>query len=103
MIVMKTGVKFHNMDENICKAVYICDDVYQRFAADGVVITSARDGTHMQNSLHYQGKAVDLRIWTVPTHQHNLLVAAIKDSVGPDFDVVLEKDHIHLEYDPKNV
>src|SRR3990167_4959927 len=30
-----------------------------------LVITSGKDGKHGDNSLHYQGKAVDLRIWNV--------------------------------------
>jgi hypothetical protein len=25
----------------------------------------------------------------------------IKELLGPDYDVVIENDHIHIEYDPK--
>lgn len=65
------------------------------------VITSASDGKHGPNSLHYKGRALDLRTNNVPRHALSALHADLKSALGPQFDVVLETDHIHLEYDPK--
>ena len=73
----------------------VLDQVYEDFQTE-LVITSGKDGVHGQNSLHYQGKAVDLRIWNV---LHSL-VARLQSELGPDFEVILEKDHIHIELDP---
>ena len=73
------------------------DKVFQKFGVAEAVITSGRDGVHKEGSFHYQGKAFDLRTW----HVLEALNAALKEEFGPHYDVLLEKDHIHVEYDPK--
>ena len=72
------------------------EEIYNSFHTE-LVITSGKDGKHGDNSLHYQGKAVDLRIWNVL----ETLVNRLKEHLGPQYDVVLEKDNIHVELDPK--
>jgi hypothetical protein len=64
------------------------------------IITSGVDGTHSAKSLHYQGLALDFRTRTVPVAARQPLRDAIADALGSDFDVVLEKDHLHVEFDP---
>lgn len=66
---------------------------------DPYVITSINDGRHMPKSKHYEGHAFDVRIWWLTDQLR--CTGAIAEKLGPDFDVVLEKDHIHIEYDPK--
>ena len=66
-----------------------------------MIITSISDGTHSKNSLHYVGNAIDIRTRHVPSWKHSDMVSAIKGGLGQHFDVVLESDHIHIEYDPK--
>lgn len=75
----------------------VMDRAYAEFNTE-MVITSGKDGVHGNNSLHYQGKAVDLRIWNVLQS----LVGYLQSELGPDFEVILEKDHIHIEYDPRH-
>ena len=58
-------------------------------------ITSIRDGNHMAGSLHYDGLAWDER------DDVRFQLIEIREALGPGFDVVPEKDHIHCEYDPK--
>ena len=69
------------------------------------MITSGREGTHGQNSLHYQGLAIDLRVNDIPIEQATQFRDALRRELGPDYDVSIEKEgtlevHIHLEYDP---
>lgn len=74
------------------------------YGAHGVelVVTSLRDGRHMQGSLHYSGNAVDLRRWDIDAKQvTSQVVAQIRSQLGSDYDVILESDHIHIEFDPK--
>jgi len=72
------------------------------------VCTSAKDGHHMDGSLHYQGLAVDVRskdLSDAVTHQ---LAAALRQRLNGDanknrpYQVVIETTppHLHLEYDP---
>ena len=66
-----------------------------------VAVTSCTDGKHSRASLHYTGNAVDLRIWNIPENRRKELVAKLSLALGAEYDVVLEKDHIHIEYQPK--
>lgn len=65
------------------------------------VVTSAKDGKHSAKSAHYSGKAMDLRISNLPGDPMEFayrLSLALVECCGPEWYVVLEKDHIHLEY-----
>lgn len=72
---------------------------YQDAGMETLTITSARDGKHMQGSLHYCGLAIDLRIWGLP--DPNAVADRIRRQLDREFDVILESDHLHIEFDPK--
>ena len=66
------------------------------------VITSATDGKHSATSLHYAGCAVDLRTRHIADQQEVEDIASqLRRALAPHFDVVLEEDHIHMEYQPR--
>jgi hypothetical protein len=100
MIVLKKGVRLHGLGTEILVALISANDAYASRGKD-CVITSAIDGRHSRSSKHYTGCAVDLRIRHLPEKAAESIVQELKTALGDDFDVVLEKDHIHLEYDPK--
>lgn len=57
---------------------------------------------HMAGSRHYSGDALDLRIWESNAAGVTVTIAdELRYFLGPDYDVVIESDHIHVEYDPK--
>ena len=67
------------------------------------VVTSGKDGVHSKNSAHYIGNALDLRIWEISNHMTPMafgynLAKSLLIICGPGYYVVLEGDHIHLEY-----
>lgn len=64
------------------------------------VITSCRDGKHGEKSYHYSGRAFDLRTRDIPQKDQAPIHAALKELMGKDYDVILEKDHIHIEPSP---
>jgi len=74
-----------------------------------LTITSGRDGQHGSISLHYVGKAIDIRtrygqekgFKQVDPAKVTLFCEELRRQLGKDFDVVPESDHVHLEYDPK--
>lgn len=63
-----------------------------------IVITSTWEGTHGESSLHYLKRALDFR--NTPNEMQEK-VQRIRRDLGPDYDVVWEHDHLHIEYDPK--
>jgi len=94
---------------------------------DVVVVTSGNDGRHGAYSKHYSGAALDVRVYGARRGGIDVDVARrggiaselgasfaelqkasaqrwrkrLANVLGLDFDVVLERDHLHVEYDPK--
>lgn len=100
MLMLKNGVRVAGMRPEILLAVIAAERVYEEMGVD-CVVTACVDGKHSAGSLHYAGAAVDLRTRDVPQERRQTLAARIRTCVGEDFDVVLEADHIHIEFQPK--
>jgi hypothetical protein len=75
-----------------------------------VVVTSAADSDHGPRSLHPEGRAFDLRFEGIrpgaiagnaPHALAALWCTRLRAWLGREYDVVLESDHIHIEYDPR--
>ena len=69
------------------------------------VITSANDRTHKQGSLHYQDRALDLRVHSLSNDEKDQVASELRSALGLDYDVLLEDqgtptEHIHIDYDP---
>lgn len=101
--MIKLGVDLRGLAPQMAVAFTIACAVYQKNTGNpyACVITSGSDGKHGPNSLHYQGKALDLRINTIMPEIRQTVVKELKWALGEQFDVVLESDHIHVEFDPK--
>jgi len=81
--------------------IMVANGVYEKYGYE-LVITSLNDSRHSDASLHYSGAAVDLRISNITNPGDVAMIALeITGKLNKDYDVVLEKDHIHLEYQPK--
>lgn len=63
-------------------------------------VTSGNDSTHKAESLHYVGLAEDYRTRDVNPAHLPIMVEEVTIALGGDYDVVLESDHLHVEYDP---
>ena len=64
-------------------------------------ITPCVERKHMTGSLHYAGAAIDVRTRDLQPADVQKLIARIESCLGDDFDVLLEVDHIHIEFQPK--
>ena len=74
----------------------------QEGRTEGVTITSARDGIHSAGSLHYYGRAVDLRThYWAGALQRERVAQRLRGALDDSYDVVVHNSHIHCEYDPK--
>jgi len=81
-------------------ALWVCDMVYSEFGKE-LVITSINDSKHKFSSLHYAGAAADLRTRYFDSETVKKVVSKIKSKLNIDYDVILENDHIHIEFQPK--
>jgi len=98
--MIKNGVDLLGVSPQMVIAYVIAQKVYTDRGYD-CIITSAVDGRHERHSHHRKGCAIDLRINNIPADILPEIVAKIKNALGMQFQVILESDHIHLEFDPR--
>ena len=96
---LKKGVSVKGIRPELLLGLTIASDVYKKLGED-LVITAVTDGKHKRGSLHFLGLGADLRTRFFSDNGKNA-TKLLKEALGDEFDVVLEKDHIHLEYQPK--
>lgn len=95
------------LGENVAMALMlqVVDQVYQEVLggdSSETCITSGIDGKHMQNSLHYVGRALDFRTRHLRDDQPRRVAELISKRLGPSFDVILEADHLHVEWQARS-
>ncbi len=100
MLRIKDTAGLAGVGPEIVLAIMVASEVYSDMGYD-CVVTSVTDSTHNGASLHYIGNAVDFRTKHVPVEKHEAIRAEIATRLGPQFDVILASDHIHLEFQPK--
>jgi len=96
---LKPGVNLQDVSWRMFYAAVIAEGVYRKYGAE-LVITSANDGKHGDKTLHHKGLALDLRTWNLGGREMQVS-AELQKALGDEYDVVLESDHIHCEYDPE--
>lgn len=87
--------------EEILVAMDMADVASKKVSGKEMVITSVLDGIHSNNSLHYVGRAFDIRVWIYTEYQIKMLMLELKKVLGNGYDIIFEEDHIHIEFDPK--
>ncbi len=97
---LKTGVCVHGISTELLMGLTIAATVYDNNGQE-LVVTSLNDSTHGKTSLHYSGNAADLRTHYFSKDVARKVRSEIDSRLGPDYDVILESNHIHLEYQPK--
>ena len=110
-VTFKKGVRTYRMNypnghpivttvqPEINNAIAVCAMVYG-VAGTHLVGTSLMDGKHSQRSLNYKGLAVDICIRNLSIDPKEI-IRPLQQALGEDYDVVLESDHIHVEYEEK--
>jgi Hedgehog amino-terminal signalling domain. len=74
------------------------EDVFDDLGYD-VTITSGTEGDHAEESFHYNGLAIDVRTRDLTQQEAKGARSILEDALNQEYDVVLEKDHIHIEFD----
>src|ERR1044071_3225987 len=99
-IVYKAGVS-GSPSPAISFAINFAAGVYVFIGRD-LVVTSMRDSQHSADSLHYSGNAVDLRTNDLSPAEKQAVYSGVRSALySQGFDVILESDHLHIEYQPQ--
>jgi hypothetical protein len=94
---IKPGVILRGLDRGMHPAIDKASRIWRHHGRT-LVITSGLDGRHSQGSRHYSGRALDFRSRDLERSARNRVVRELRRVLGRDFLVLLEKDHIHVEY-----
>ena len=97
---IKDGVTMMGVKTELLIGLMVCDSVYSKYGEE-LVVTALTDGKHSATSLHYNGCAADLRTRYFEPSEVEFVAADIRERLTVDFDVVVESDHIHLEFQPR--
>lgn len=96
-MLIKAGVDISRLERMTRSSLMIVADILGDYGEE-LVITSTYEGNHSAGSLHYANQAYDIRM---PDKETTALSLELMTRLGSNFDVVIERDHIHIEYDPK--
>ena len=104
VVKLKTGVKINGAHfyREMTRIIDCFRATAPVFSDDVLWITSANDSTHMQGSLHYMNRAFDIRINNIlgGIEEAKKWVIRAQLALGDNYDVILEKDHVHVEFQP---
>ena len=97
---IKKGVRTNGTKVEILIGVMVAENIWKAHDKE-LVITEFTGGTHGRGSLHYVGLAADLRTGYFSDSQKHEVAEQLRAALSEEYDVVVEKSHIHLEYNPK--
>jgi len=99
-VYFKSDVKVSQLYTETLKGIVITEGVFRKFGYR-FTITSLQDGVRGRGSLHSKGLAFDVRIWGISRTRQRKIKKELEVELGGRYDVILEKDHIHIEVDPE--
>jgi hypothetical protein len=102
---IKPGVSLVNVSWRMFHAALVAEEIYARQGSE-CIITSAGEGKHMRSSKHYARNNPSRMIEAIDIRRRNITDPAracreIQAKLGRDYDCVLERDHLHIEWDQK--
>lgn len=100
MKVKDVSVNIWGLEVCMQPVLKYADKIWGKYGQE-LVVTSARDGIHSAGSLHYYGRAVDLRTRYFSEDTLNEVVEELRSVLGEDYDLIVHSTHLHVEYDPK--
>ena len=98
---LKAGVRIQGLRPEITIGLAVAESLFREHDVD-LIVTSVIEGTHSRGSLHFVGQAADLRSAHLDRDLRQRIRRELDERLGDDFDVVLEQDHFHIEFQPKS-
>jgi len=106
LLLFKPGVAVNRLDTSILPGLLrLCYFMETILGTSSVTVTSVNEGPHKSGSLHFVGKALDIRSKYYPPDKVAEVVAAFKAEYDREYDLLWENqgqpnEHLHLEFDP---
>src|ERR1043165_8269021 len=111
-MIKSASVHFKGIAPELIMGMLVFEQCYRFYQPDStMVITSCNDDIHMHVSLHYEGKAMDIRANILPLNRARVIrdkaIVYLGKVNGGEFDIILENEgtpnvHFHIEYDPNS-
>lgn len=95
----KAGVNCYGLHPRVKSVIVLTADLVHQTAGKECVVTSLCDGVHSPNSYHYLLGAADFRTRHLTEEEQEGVAARLARKLGDQWDVVLESDHLHVEWD----
>jgi hypothetical protein len=92
----KWSTRIAGVKPEIILGLLLMQEVFKMYDEE-ITLTSLTDGEHSTRSYHPMGYAIDLRLPVFADAKG--LCTQLDIALGPEFDVFLEIDHIHVEFD----
>ena len=100
-MIFKKGVKVKGIKPELNIGLIVADGVWKRYGKV-LVVTSVVDSKHGEGSLHPTGYGGDLRTRYFNPILIEVVAEELRESLTDEYDVVIERNHIPLEYDAKD-
>lgn len=101
-MVYKDGVNLNGVEPPTWYAIGVAEGVFRSRNSE-LVVTSLTDGVHPDaKNVHGRGFAVDIRTRDLAPNVAGYIVEDLGHLLFKlGYDIVLEKDHLHIEWDAK--
>lgn len=96
----KVDVRLHGMQVPMIFAMMVANELVKEYDVE-FVITSGVEGRHGKGSCHYSGNAFDFRKREFKNNDAAAVAKELQERLGPDFYVLLERTHIHVQFKPQ--
>lgn len=94
---IKDGVYLQGLQLPMRQVLIEASRIWERYGQE-LVVTSGLEGTHSPSSLHYYGYALDFRSRYFDDLQRFSVGLDLRSALGDKYFVLVEDDHIHVEY-----
>ncbi len=100
------GISLVGLHKHMRSVMIVVEGVWKKHGQEAVITagTEAFKGInliHSTNSLHPFGRALDFRHRYFSQDERAIIVGEVRKLLGKDYDVVLHRTHIHIEFDPR--
>lgn len=105
IIKLKPGTRINGIQASLVAGLMMLQGLASNMEIPELVITAGSNGKHGERSLHYEGKALDIRSKALTAQQKRQLLVMMNGNAGEVYDFILEdeglpNEHFHLEVDP---